>query len=138
MDGDDIIRRKAELQSAGIIGDVILQSSPRAARLSDVFVRPSVRKKQLGLQVELTGATAGAVRWTARLPNEKGVEETRFSVQNTVQAGDSVVNIEPRLQHLAIEFSNGVLGVQIGAPSAPSQFVAEVFGATKFLLFRLF
>jgi predicted dehydrogenase len=36
--------------------------------------------------------------------------------------------IEPRLQHLSLEFSDGVLGVQIGSQGAAGNFYAEVFG----------
>lgn len=36
--------------------------------------------------------------------------------------------IEPHLRHLSIEFSDGVLGVQIGAKNEGGQFYADVFG----------
>jgi predicted dehydrogenase len=36
--------------------------------------------------------------------------------------------IEPRLRHLSIEFSNGVLGVQVGARGTAGGFYVEVFG----------
>jgi hypothetical protein len=36
--------------------------------------------------------------------------------------------IEPRLQHLSIEFSDGVLGVHVGSQGAAGSFYAEVFG----------
>jgi predicted dehydrogenase len=36
--------------------------------------------------------------------------------------------IEPRLQHLSIEFSDGVLGVHVGSSSAAGSFYADVFG----------
>jgi predicted dehydrogenase len=36
--------------------------------------------------------------------------------------------IEPRLQHLSIEFSNGVLGVQVGSHGSSGNFYAEIFG----------
>jgi beta-galactosidase len=93
MDGDDIIRREADLHTAGIIGDVVLQSSPQGARMTDVFVQPSFRKKQLGLAVEVSGANAGTVTWTARVFDEKGREEKRFTTRSNVAAGASIVNL---------------------------------------------
>ncbi|HEX8834881.1 MAG TPA: Gfo/Idh/MocA family oxidoreductase [Abditibacteriaceae bacterium] len=36
--------------------------------------------------------------------------------------------VEPRLQHLSIDYSNGVLGMQVGAHGAAGPFYAEVFG----------
>lgn len=36
--------------------------------------------------------------------------------------------IEPRLQHLSIEFSDGVLGVHLGSGGAAGSFYADVFG----------
>jgi beta-galactosidase len=94
MDGDDIIRRKASLHTAGIIGDVILQSSPQNARIQDVFVQPSVRKKQLGIAVEVGGAKAGNVAWTARLLDATGREEKKFSGTTKVAAGNSTVQLK--------------------------------------------
>ncbi|HEX8550703.1 MAG TPA: hypothetical protein VF681_04020 [Abditibacteriaceae bacterium] len=81
---------KAELQSGGIVGHVTLQSRPRVAFVSDVFVQPSTRKKQLGVDVELSGITqAGSVQLVASLLNEKGVEEKRFTQTVNVTAKPS-------------------------------------------------
>jgi hypothetical protein len=64
---------KAELHSGGIVGNVTLQSRPRGAHVSDVFVKPSVRKKQLGVDVELSASRrAGRCSFVASLLDEKG------------------------------------------------------------------
>jgi beta-galactosidase len=78
---------------AGLIGDVLLKSSPSGGRVEDVFVQPSVRKHQLGLTVEVAGAVAGLVQWTAKVLDEKGQEEKRFTASTTLTAGDSTVTL---------------------------------------------
>ncbi|HEX8834825.1 MAG TPA: glycoside hydrolase family 2 TIM barrel-domain containing protein, partial [Abditibacteriaceae bacterium] len=71
---------KAELLSAGLVGNVTLQSRPLGAHVSDVYIKPSTRKKQLGLDVELTGVKQGGpVEIVARLLDEQGREEKRFT-----------------------------------------------------------
>ncbi|HEX8834936.1 MAG TPA: hypothetical protein VF719_12080, partial [Abditibacteriaceae bacterium] len=70
----------AELKSAGLVGNVTLQSRPRGAYVSDVYVQPSVRKKQLGVDIELSGVTQnGPVQLVASLVDENGKEEKRFT-----------------------------------------------------------
>jgi beta-galactosidase/beta-glucuronidase len=70
---------KAELLSAGLVGNVTLQSRPPGAHVSDVYIKPSFRKKQLGMDVELTGVKqSGPVQIVARLLDEQGREEKRF------------------------------------------------------------
>lgn len=78
---------KSELPSGGLIGDVSLQSRPRGAWVSDVFIQPSFRQKKLTLDVELYGAQPQSVQLVASLENEKGLEEKRF-VQ-TMRGGPS-------------------------------------------------
>jgi beta-galactosidase len=70
---------KKEVQSGGIVGNVTLQSRPRGAHVSDVYLKPSTRLKQLGADIELSDVTqSGPVQIVASLLNEKGVEEKRF------------------------------------------------------------
>ncbi len=72
--------RKAERDSGGLIGAVTLRTRPAAARVADVFVRTSTRKKELTLEVSLAGRTArGAVTITARAVNAKGRVEKTFA-----------------------------------------------------------
>ena len=59
MDANIATRSAALLKHRGLIGDVVLSSEPAAGRIAGVFVKPSVRKKELGLDVELAGITAG-------------------------------------------------------------------------------
>jgi beta-galactosidase len=78
---------KKELQSAGIVGNVTLQSRPRGAYLSDIYVQPSVRKKELGVDIELSGVTqSGPLELVAILRDEKGNEEKRFTQTVNVKA----------------------------------------------------
>lgn len=71
---------KKELQSAGIVGNVTLQSRPRGVYVSDVYVQPSVRKKQLGVDIELSGVTQnGPVQLVGSLVDESGKEEKSFT-----------------------------------------------------------
>jgi hypothetical protein len=51
----------ATLDTRGITGDVILRSRPKGAHIDGLFVRTSVRKKELTVETELAGVTqAGA------------------------------------------------------------------------------
>ncbi len=71
---------KAELQSGGIVGSVTLKSRPHGAHISDVYIKPSTRRKELGTDVELSGVTqSGPVQIVARLLDENGSEEKRFT-----------------------------------------------------------
>ncbi len=78
---------KSELPTGGLIGDVTLQSRPRGAWISDVFIQPSFRQKKLTLDVELSGAQPESLQLVASLENEKGVEEKRFG--QTVRGASS-------------------------------------------------
>ncbi len=65
--------------ACGITGEVFLHSRPKGARIADVFVQPSVRRKELALRVELANVTqVGTVGFTARLVNERGQTERVF------------------------------------------------------------
>lgn len=64
----------------GLIGEVFLHSHPRGPRVTDVFVKPSVRQWRLGLDIELSGLqTTGMVMVTPRAYNEAGVPEKAFA-----------------------------------------------------------
>jgi beta-galactosidase len=78
---------KRELQSGGIVGNVSMQRRPRGAYISDVFVQPSTRQKQLEVDFEVSGVTqAGPLRLVASLRDEKGKEEKRFAQTVNVAA----------------------------------------------------
>jgi beta-galactosidase len=78
---------KKQLHSGGIVGHVTLQRRPRGAHVSDVFVQPSARKKQLGVDFELSGVTQdGPVQVVASLRDESGREEKRFTQTINVKA----------------------------------------------------
>ncbi len=78
---------KKELQSGGIVGNVTLQRRPRGAYVSDVFVQPSTRQKQLKVDFELSGVTQDRpVELVVSLRDENGKEEKRFTQTVNVKA----------------------------------------------------
>ena len=48
-------KAREEIRYKGLAGDCFLASEPSGARISDVFVKPSVRHKELAVQCELEG-----------------------------------------------------------------------------------
>ena len=78
---------KKKLESGGLVGNVTLQRRPRGAYVSDVFVQPSTRQKQLKVDFELTGVTQdGPIELVASLRDENGKEEKRFTKTVNVKA----------------------------------------------------
>lgn len=62
---------------------------PQAPRITDLFARPSVRRKELAVDVQITGVpTAGRADVTARLLDETGREEKQFTVEAGLTADD--------------------------------------------------
>ncbi|MDQ3813389.1 MAG: beta-galactosidase [Armatimonadota bacterium] len=77
----------ATLESKGLIDDVLLESRPLGAHVSDVFVQPSTRKKQIALDVELTGVTQPMpLRLTARMERNGRIEKTFTQTVNAKAA----------------------------------------------------
>ncbi|MEC4806903.1 MAG: hypothetical protein SAJ12_08925 [Jaaginema sp. PMC 1079.18] len=75
------------LDSKGLIGEVRLLSYPQNAHISDVFVQPSVRQRQLNLEVEVAGVQqAENVAITATLFNEAGQVEKEFTTSSRLRA----------------------------------------------------
>ena len=72
------------MESKGLIGDVLLCSRPQGAHISDVFIQPSTRQKQLKVDVELSGAAAGPAHFIAHLMDEQGNEEKTFEADANV------------------------------------------------------
>jgi len=79
--------RSATLQTRGLTGSVFLESRASEARVTDVFVRPSTRKKEISLDVELAGVQqAGRVQFVAEMVDGKEAVEKRFTADTTVKA----------------------------------------------------
>lgn len=79
----------ASLKSRGLTGSVFLESRSSEAQVTDVFVRTSTRKKEISLEVELSGVKqAGAVEMVAEMLNEKGEAERSFTAKAEVLAKD--------------------------------------------------
>ena len=72
-----VTMQAATLESKGLIDDVLLESRPPGAHVTDVFAQPSTRQKQITLDVELSGvAQAAPLRLTARMERNGRVEKT--------------------------------------------------------------
>lgn len=83
-------KKKRTLASRGLTGDVLLKSMPAGPRVADVFVQPSVRKKALDLEVEMSAGTPpGPWEFTARMLDAAGKEEIVFQGEADVPSGDA-------------------------------------------------
>ena len=80
----------ARLETRGLTGSVFLESRASEARVTDVFVRTSTRKKEVSLDVELTGVKqAGRVQFVAEMLDEKGEVEKSFTADAAVEAKET-------------------------------------------------
>ncbi len=80
----------AGLKSRGLTGGVYLESRSSEGRVSDVSVRTSTRKKDISLEVELTGVKeAGRVQFVAEMLDEKGAVEKSFTADAAVDAKET-------------------------------------------------
>ena len=79
----------ARLRARGLIGSVYLESRTSGPHVTDVFVRTSTRKKEVSLDVELTGVKqAGQVHFVAEMVDEKGTVEKSFVMNATVDTSN--------------------------------------------------
>ncbi|MCX6905154.1 MAG: beta-galactosidase, partial [Verrucomicrobia bacterium] len=80
----------ASLKSRGLTGNVFLESRSSEARVTDVFARTSTRKKNIALDVELSGVKqSGPVQVVADMLNEKGEVEKSFAADAAVVARET-------------------------------------------------
>lgn len=87
MGPNEVYKTEAKLESRGLIGEVRLLGLPAGPRVSDVFVQPSTRRKQLKLDVELASVTAaGTVQLTAKMLDLQGKLEKQFTATASVEA----------------------------------------------------
>lgn len=98
MDADIAIKSEAVLKHRGLIGDVVLSAEPAGGRVEGVFIMPSVRQKELNVDVELAGLKAGgAARLEAAAINaQTGETEKTWSEDVTVPPPDSKGEAELR------------------------------------------
>jgi beta-galactosidase len=83
----DVTYTPARLRTRGLTGSVFLESRCSKAWVTDVFVKTSTRKKNLSLDVELTGVKqAGRAEFVAETLNEKGEVEKTFTAGVDVNA----------------------------------------------------
>lgn len=79
MGPNEMYKAEAKLDSRGLIGEIQLLSLPNRPQISDVFVQPSIRKKQIELDIELSDITQeDTVKIVAQMLNEKGTIEQEF------------------------------------------------------------
>jgi len=87
LDADVAITRKARLDGRGLVGDVWLESRPKGAHIDGLFVKTSVRRKQLALEVDLKDVrTPGKVDFAATVKDQTGAVVKRFAGSARVAA----------------------------------------------------
>ncbi|MGA2034799.1 MAG: sugar-binding domain-containing protein [Thermoguttaceae bacterium] len=80
----------AGLETRGLTGSVLLESRWSEARVTDVFVRPSTRKKDVALDVELAGVEqTGRVQFVAEMLDMHGSVEKSFTADAAVEAKET-------------------------------------------------
>lgn len=86
----DVSYAAATLKSRGLTGSVFLETSVSEARVTDVFVRTSTRKKEVALDVELTGLRQpGPIQIVADMLNEQGDVERSFTANASVSVAET-------------------------------------------------
>lgn len=89
---DTVTFSSARLKTRGLTGSVFLESRASEGRVTDVFVRTSTRKKEVALDVELSGVQqAGSVRFTAEMLDEAGKVAKSFSAEAKVSAKETQI-----------------------------------------------
>ena len=84
---------KPRLQGRGLMGDVLLASRPKGARLTDCFVKTSVRKNEFAVEASYAGlAKAGRVSLVATVKNAEGKVVQSFNQNVNAAAGDGVLH----------------------------------------------
>jgi hypothetical protein len=87
---DTVSYSSAQLKTRGLTGSVVLESRAAEGRVTDVFVRTSTRKKEVALDVELSGIKqAGPVRLVAEMLDEAGTVEKRFAAEAAAEAKET-------------------------------------------------
>lgn len=87
MGPTEIYREKTNLQSRGLIGEVRIFTIPPGPFISDIFVQPSIRKKQIKLDIELSDIKiSDRVQLVASMLDEKGKVEREFTTTAKVEA----------------------------------------------------
>ncbi|OCR02716.1 beta-galactosidase [Oscillatoriales cyanobacterium USR001] len=87
MGPTEIYREKTNLQSRGLIGEIRIFSIAPGPFISDIFVQPSTRKKQIKLDIELSDVkVSGKVQLIASMLDEKGEIEREFTTSVNIQA----------------------------------------------------
>lgn len=84
----------AKLASRGVIGEAFLYSRPQGARVDSVWVRTSVRNKELEIDADLVDVkAAGTVRIKAVVRDEKNKVVKIFKTKADIAKGNSTITI---------------------------------------------
>ncbi len=84
----------AKLATRGLIGEVFLVSRPTGARVESVWVRTSVRKKEITVEADLVAIEkSGPANFQAVIVDGAGAEVKHFDFQAPITAGDSTVTM---------------------------------------------
>lgn len=87
---DAVTFSSARLKTRGLTGSVFLESRASKARVTDVFVRTSTRKKEVALDVELSAIQhSGTVQFAADMLDARGKVEKSFSAEAKVTAKET-------------------------------------------------
>jgi len=90
LDADTVITSKAKLDGRGIVGDVLLESRPQGAHIEGVFVKTSVRKKMLGVELDLKSVkSAGPVKVTGTVTTLDGATAHGFEMSVNAAAKEA-------------------------------------------------
>lgn len=126
----------AKLATRGIIGEVFLVSRATGARVEDVWVRTSVRKKELTVEADLTGIEkSGEAEFQATILDGSGTEVKRFDFKTPIQAGNSTVTMswpwaDPKLWDVG-QPNLYTLRLGVKGPGLDSGY-SQVFGFREF------
>ncbi|HEY9807822.1 MAG TPA: sugar-binding domain-containing protein [Halomicronema sp.] len=92
MGPNEVYKTEANLDSRGLIGEVRLLSLPAGPYISDVFIQPSTRNKQIKLDIEVSEfKSTGPVELIAKMLNEKGKVEKEFKATANLSAKDKQI-----------------------------------------------
>ena len=84
------LKTSSSLKSRGVTGGITLLSRPRANFLDGVFVRTSVRKKEISLDMDIRDVSSPqSAELNLVFQDEKGVEEKRISSRIELRAAET-------------------------------------------------
>lgn len=140
MDADRPVTQRASLETRGLTGDVVLAARPLGAHLDGLFIKPSVRQKELLLDVDLAGEwppgpytlTASAREWPS------GPEAKTWSLDVTLGNATTLRDLhlpwaDPKLwDFLQPNLYTLEVALTPKGAAAPQDAISERFGFREF------